>query len=150
MQTVDFERYPQKDDLIKQIDACDWDAAKFLAELLHSGTFATTLGGWAKLFVTLYCGKLVSFVTLSCQDCVDDKTLSPWLGFLFTAEEYRGSGCARRILDYACAEAKRIGYGKVYLATDHVGLYEKLGFVYCESCIDVYGETSRIYTKELR
>lgn len=149
MNVEDFERSLQKEELIHQIESCDWSAAKFLANILRKDTFRKTLGGWAKLFVLTDGGKLVSFVTLSCQDCIDDVSLTPWFGFLYTQEQYRGNGYAKQLLDYACIAAQKMGYNKVFLATDHVGLYEKYGFSYLESRIDVYNETSRIYVKEL-
>lgn len=149
MEIADFERCKDKERVIAQIESCDWDAAKFLAKLLKENALCGTLGGWAKLFALFDDCKLVSFVTLSRQDCVIDESLTPWLGFLFTREEYRCNGCAKRIVEHACSAARQMGYHKVYLATDHVGLYEKLGFTYLESRIDVYGETSRIYCKTL-
>jgi len=37
---------------------------------------------------------------------------------------------------------------RVYLATDHIGLYEKYGFEYFENRVSVYGEDSRVYVRE--
>lgn len=140
-----------KDDFLKQIENCDWAAAKFLTELIKEEKFEQTLGGWAKLYLLIENEKLVSFITLSAQDCVVAPDLSPalWLGFFFTLPEYRGRRYGKRLIDYACDVARNESYGKVYLATDHIGLYEKYGFNYLENRIDVYGEDSRIYFKTI-
>lgn len=149
MQIEDFGFSCLKQEYITQIDGFDWSAAKFLAQTLREGKLSQTLGGWAKLYLLTDNGTVVSFVTLSCQDCVNDKSLTPWLGFLFTKEEYRNHGYAKQVVDFALQKAKEMGYGKAYLATDHVGLYEKYGFKYVETRTDVYNEESRIYVKNL-
>lgn len=151
MKIVDFNDCEAKDVFLTQIDSCDWSAGKFLAELIRENRFEQTLGGWAKLFLLVDNDMLVSFVTLSAQDCIVAPDLSPtlWLGFFFTMPEYRGHRYGKLLIDYACDVARKKGYGKVYLATDHIGLYEKYGFGYLESRIDVYGDDSRIYVKKI-
>lgn len=133
----------------ERIKECNWGAALFLAELLENGRFHETLGE-GKLFIMADGDRLVSFATLTQKDCVDDDTLFPWIGFVFTSPEYRGHRYSGKIIDFICEEAKKQGFCKVYLATDHIGLYEKYGFSYTESRTDVYGEESRIYCKSLR
>lgn len=145
----DFDFRSLKQEYITQIESCDWSAAKFLAKTLREGKLSQTLGGWAKLYLLTDNNTVVSFVTLSCQDCVNDVSLTPWLGFLFTKEEYRNRGYAKQVVDFALQKAKETGYDKAYLATDHVGLYEKYGFKYVETRIDIYNEQSRIYVKNL-
>lgn len=132
---------------IDKIRVCDWSAAKFLADLLEQNKFHTVLGN-GSLFITADSEKLVSFCTLTCRDCIKDDDLFPWIGFVFTSPEYRGNRYSGEIIEFACEEAKKQGYNKVYIATDHVGLYEKYGFIYMESRTDIYGEESRIYYRK--
>lgn len=134
---------------LKQIEATDWSAAKFLATLLKENRLQETLGGWGKLYMLVDEDRLVSFVTFSAQDCIADEKLTPWLGFLHTAPEYRGNRYGKVLIDRICEIAKKDGYEAVYLATDHIGLYEKYGFVYLENRLDVWGEDSRIYIRYL-
>ena len=134
---------------LKQIENYDWSAAKFLAKIIKEKRFEQTLGGWAKLFLLVDGNTIVSFVTLSAQDCIADPDMTPWLGFFHTAPEYRGRRLGGLLLDYSCNVASNIGYDKVYLATDHIGIYEKYGFNYLENRIDVYGEDSRICVKSV-
>ncbi len=136
----------ERQNWIDQIRVCDWRAAKFLAEMLAQGDFHKALGN-GSLFIMADGEQLVSFCTLTQRDCIKDDALFPWIGFVFTAPEYRGNRYSGKIITYACDEAKKMGYQKVYLATDHVGLYEKYGFTYLESRTDIYGEESRIYCK---
>lgn len=134
---------------INKIKACDWGAAKFLSELLEQQRFFETLGEGSKLLMIADGDKLVSFATLAHRDCVDDDSLYPWIGFVFTAPEYRGHRYSGMLIEEACRLAKAQGYEQVYIATDHVGLYEKYGFSYIETRIDIYNEESRIYCRKL-
>lgn len=148
MKIINFFEAENQSALAEKIGQGDWRAAKFLCELLTKGTFHQTLGD-GTVYVMLDGENVVSFVTLTHQDCIDDKALYPWLGFFFTFPEYRGHRHGGALLDYAANEAKKQGFNAVYLATDHVGLYEKYGFTYLENRTDVYGDDSRVYMKKL-
>lgn len=148
MYVLDFYESDNQQALIEKIEQGDWGAAKYLAKLLREGTFRTLVGG-GTVYLLMDGEDVVSFVTLSHQDCIADKTLYPWLGFFFTFPAYRERRYGGQVLEYAAQEAKKQGHKQVYLATDHVGLYEKYGFSYLENRIDIYGEDSRVYIKEL-
>ena len=136
-------------ELIKMIASCDWSAARFLVELLEKDTFNATLGGWGELYLLLDGEKLVSFLTFTGQDAVRDESLTPWIGFVFTAPEYRGHRHAGKLLAHAEAQAASRGYRKIYIATDHVGLYEKYGYSYQENRVDCWGDDMRVLYKAL-
>ena len=74
MKIIDFFEHGNKNNLISQIEAFDWSAAKFLAKLLSENKFHGTLGD-GTLYILLDGEKIVSFATLTHQDCIDDKTL---------------------------------------------------------------------------
>ncbi|MCM1131219.1 MAG: GNAT family N-acetyltransferase [Roseburia sp.] len=105
--------------------------------------------GWNYIYVLVENQKVISFCTLAQKDCIKDATLFPWIGFVYTNEDYRGYRNSKLVIDAALIQAKKLGYAKVYLATDHIGLYEKYGFKYLESRTDIYNEESRIYCFEL-
>ena len=149
MEVVDCFESPNPQELIGKIRACDWNAARFLADLLEKGTFHEVQGGWGYVFLLMDGENLVSFATLTGQDAVRDENLTPWIGFVFTQPEYRGRRYAGQILAHAEKAAAKLGYDRVYLETDHVGLYEKYGYVYLENRIDCWGEDARVLYKEL-
>ncbi len=132
-----------------RIRLCDWGAAKLLADLVEQDKFHELLGAGG-LFIMADGEKLVSFCTFTQRDCIKDDMLFPWIGFVFTAPEYRGNRYIGKLIEYACNKAKEQDYKKVYIATDHIGLYEKYGFTYIESRADIYGEEARIYLKNLK
>ena len=127
-----------------RIRLCDWGAAKLLADLVEQDKFNELLGA-GSLYIMADGEKIVSFCTLSQRDCIKDDMLFPWIGFVFTAPEYRGNRYSGKLIEYACNKAKEQGYKRIYIATDHIGLYEKYGFTYIESRTDIYGEEARIY-----
>ena len=149
MEIISFFENGNRAERIGKIRACDWNAARFLADLLEKGTFDETLGGWGHLFLLMDGENLVSFATLTCQDAVRDESLTPWIGFVFTQPEYRGRRHAGQVLAHAEKAAVRLGYRRVYLETDHVGLYEKYGYMYMENRTDCWGEDARVLYKEL-
>lgn len=140
MKVIEF----QDEDYIKSyLKDCEWDAGKFLYSLIQENK--RNVLGWNHVYVLLDEQKVISFCTLSQKDCIDDDALIPWIGFVYTQEEYRGHRYSQKVIDAALEEAKKLGYTRVYLATDHIGFYEKYGFIYLESRIDIYNEESRIY-----
>ncbi len=150
MEIVEYFSSSSKDKFLNQIEAYEWSAAKFLATLLKENRLQETLGGWGKLFLLIDGDKLVSFITFSAQDCIADPNITPWLGFFHTAPEYRGNRYGKLLIDHVCEYAQEDGFSEVYIATDHIDLYEKYGFTYLENRIDVWGEDSRIYKKEIQ
>ena len=148
MNILNFSGSFDKDKWITKIREYNWNAAKFLADLLEQDKFHEMLGE-GSLFIMDDSEKLVSFCTLTCRDCIKDDDLFPWVGFVFTSPEYRGKRYSGEVIEAACKRALEQGCDKVYIATDHIGLYEKYGFTYMESRIDIYGEESRVYYRKL-
>ncbi len=149
MQIIDYFESSEQTALAQRIAACDWSAARFLAKLLQNNTFYETLGGWGRLFLLMNGDDLVSFSTLSAQDSIQDASMTPWIGFVFTQPQYRGCHYAGRLLAHAEKVAYAMGFFKVYLGTDHVGLYEKYGFSHLEDRIDCWGDVTRVMYKDL-
>lgn len=150
MEVVEYFSSENKESLKQQIARADWAGARFLLKLLNNiKDFDELLGNNGKLFMLMEGAKVVSFVTLTNQDCVRDLSMLPWLGFLYTYPDYRGNRYSETILNYAELAAKSEWYSVVYLATDHIGLYEKYGYTYMETRKDYWNEESRIYYKKL-
>lgn len=149
MEITEYFSSPKKNIYLNKIAKCEWNAAKFLLTLLKENRFHEVLGGWGKLYLLVEKDKLISFATLSAEDCISTPELTPWLGFFHTTPEYRRNRYGKILIDHVCKTAKYMGYKEIYLATDHTGLYEKYGFHYFENRIDKFGEDSRIYKKEL-
>lgn len=82
------------------------------------------------------------------NDFISRMDLMPWLCALYVNQEERGRGLAGRLIEEARAYAKKCGFEKLYLATDHTSFYERYGGVYIGDGVHPWRETSRIYEME--
>lgn len=83
------------------------------------------------------------------NDFVSRMDLWPWACALYVDARLRGHGYGRMLLERAAEDARRAGFSKLYLCTDHVGLYEKWGFDYVGQGYHPWDEESRIYGQSL-
>lgn len=150
MKIVSYFESDAQQELLEKISQCDWGAACFLRDLLRDGKFFDTLGGEGDVYLLMDGEKLVSFLTLARQDSVRDEGLFPWIGFVYTAPEYRGHHYAGQLLAHAENVAREQGHERVYIATDFEGLYEKYGYTYQEDRIDCWGDDMRVLYKKLK
>lgn len=148
MEIISYFNSSNKQTVIDLIEGCDWGAAKFLAQLLKEDRFFEMLGGEGDTYLLMDGDKLVSFLTLTKQDVIRDESMFPWIGFVFTQPEYRGHRYSEKLMNYAENVAKEQGHTHVYVATDHVGLYEKYGYEYLENRVGYWGEESRVLRKD--
>lgn len=147
------------------IGSCGWGAGDFLFSLLggKKDETATTVGACevSEVLFEEACGEgaqvlllvegreLVSFCTYAPLDDVQPTLLTPWIGFVFTAKEYRGRRCAGELISYAEGLAREDGHEFTYISTDHVGLYEKYGYELYRMAKSLDGEDARVYRKKL-
>lgn len=150
MKVIEYFSNDNKEHWKEQIAHADWRAARFLIELLNDKQkFDELLGSGGKLFLLVDGEMIVSFVTLTHQDCIRDKSMFPWLGFLFTYPDFRGNRYSEKLLKYVEEEAKLANHSIIYLGTDHTELYEKYGYIYMETRKDYFNDETRIYYKKL-
>ena len=148
MRVVDFYASPRRERWLSKLRLCDWRAGAFLCELIDKDSFFETLGPSSKLLLLADGDELVSFCTLAEKDEIRDTELTPWIGFVYTFPGYRGRRCFGILLREAKRLAREAGFEKIYLSTDHIGLYEKYGFEYAGAVETIYGGMSRCYTAD--
>lgn len=149
MEIIHYFASCRQEELQACIAAADWSAARFLVSLLKEDRFFTMLGGEGELLILMDGKDLVSFCTVTRQDSIRDESLYPWIGFVYTAPEHRGHRYAGILLRHGEEMAARQGHRRIYIATDHVGLYEKYGYTYLENRIDYWGKDQQILYKDL-
>ena len=112
---------------------CSWNAGKSLAKQMRKRTFRE----WERVFVAIEQPvvpqdgtpvTITGYCTSANTDCLPDLSYSPYIGFVFVEESFRGQRLSERLIQAALAYARQIGFPKVYLVSDHVNLYEKYGF----------------------
>ena len=148
MKIIEFYSADDKTYWLEKIGESDWRAGKYLYELLRTEKLKTLVGENAKVLLLTEEKELLSFCTLAEKDEIPTD-LTPWIGFVYTFPNHRGKRYAGMLLDYAEHLAKKGGAKNVYISTDHIGLYEKYGYVFLEMAKTKDGGYSRIYVKRL-
>jgi GNAT superfamily N-acetyltransferase len=104
---------------------------------------------WETPFVATVNGCIVGMGTIMKSDYYPLPEIYPWISTLFVSEEYRGNGICGKIIDFANAYAREIGFDKTYIPTGYVGLYERYGYHYVRDIVNYGGGVDRLYVKEL-
>ncbi|MDD4796760.1 MAG: GNAT family N-acetyltransferase [Eubacteriales bacterium] len=120
---------------------CSWSAGPALAAQMQKGQFT----GWERVFAALNDGDVAGFCTLAKTDCVDGLPYTPYIGYVFVGEPYRGKRLSQQMIAHALAYAKTAGFETVYLVSGEQGLYEKYGFIKLEERKDRFGRDQQIF-----
>ena len=105
---------------------------------------------WETPFVVIVNGQIVGMVTIMKTDYYPLPEVFPWISTLFVSEAFRGNRISEKLIDFANAYAKDIGFDKTYIPTGHVGLYEKYGYRYMKDIVNDGGDADRLYAKDLK
>lgn len=85
-------------------------------------------------FVALFDGELVGSICLVSHDVPDRPQYSPWISRVYVAEEHRGRGIGRALIDRARVEMRRQGHDALYLITEDKGpYYARMGWKQLEN-----------------
>ena len=104
---------------------------------------------WEGVIVAL-CGETIAgYCTVAKTDCIPDVPYSPYIGYVFVGEDFRGHRLSGRMIDFACAYLKTLGFDRVYLVSDHENLYEKYGFSAIDQKLAPWGSIEKIYMRKL-
>ena len=129
---------------IDYAENCLWRAGKFLAEKMRNNEFLS----WERVFVALINDRIVGYCTFAEKDELPDKyTFSPFIGFVFVDEKYRGNRISEKLIKKATDYAINLGYKKVYIMSGEKGLYEKYGFEKIGDFETVYNSVDQLFVK---
>ena len=124
-------------------ESCSWRAGVTLASFMRSGRFSEH----ERVFAAFIDGTPAGFCTLTDKDALDDKYgISPFIGFVFVEEQYRGRRLSEGLIKAALSYAGSNGTEKVYLTSEEQGLYEKYGFTKLgDGCDTIYGTKEQLF-----
>lgn len=136
------------DGLLAYVDACSWRGARSLVRKMRAGAFS---GGWARVFAARVEGELAGFCSLAAEDgLVDDEPgRTPYIGYVYVDERFRGSRLSGRLIDAAAARAAELGYRAVYIRSGEVGLYECFGFTPVGAAHDSHGNLETVFVRAI-
>ena len=119
-----------------------WRAGAALAEKMTTNAFLP----WERVFIAADRGRFAGFCTLAAQDELPaEHGLSPFIGFVFVDEAYRGRRLSGQLISAALRYAEALGYQAVYLMSGEKGLYEKYGFENMGEYKTIYGTVDQLF-----
>ena len=93
--------------------------------------------------------KTIGCAGLITNDFISRMDLYPWLCALYIEPEHRGHAYSGLLIERAKADARAAGFPYLYLCSDHVGFYEKVGFDRIGTGYHPWGVTSGIFHAKL-
>lgn len=146
---MNFSAVTSSDDLWEQVSSfaqnCSWRAGKSLAKEMSENVFTD----WERVIVALNGNEIAGYCTAAKKDCIPDVPYTPYIGYLFVDEKYRGHRLSQKLISYAMSYLKSLGFRQVFLVSDHENLYEKYGFKVIDKKPAPWGEIEKIYMYDL-
>lgn len=129
----------------KYAENCSWKAGKSLANNMANNEFEE----WERVIVAYDDKNICGYCTVAKTDCIPNVTYTPYIGFLFVGEEYRGHRLSQKLIEYSMNYLRSVGFDKVYIVSDHINLYEKYGFEVIDRKTAPWGSEEKIYMQKL-
>ena len=124
---------------------CSWRAGKSLSNEMKKRSFID----WERVIVCLDDEEICGYCTVAQKDCIPNVSYTPYIGYVFVGEPYRGNRMSQKMIEFAMEYLKSVGFDKVYVVSDHENLYEKYGFTVIDRKIAPWGEEEKIYMQKL-
>lgn len=149
MRIISVRENPEYKDKIIQYFQNSWsEIAPIIYEdcISHSINAKDSLPQW---YVLENNNEIIGCAGLITNDFISRMDLYPWVCAIFIEEKYRGNNYSKLLIEKAKEDSKKAGFQNLYLCTDHIGFYEKMGFKYIGQGYHPWEEESRIYQIDL-
>lgn len=105
---------------------------------------------FSKIMWALHDGDIAAFCTFSNRDELPPEyDFSPFVGFVFVDEKFRGRRLSGKLIEAACGLAREQGFTAIYLMSGEVGMCEKHGFRKIGDYGTIYGSVEQLFAREL-
>lgn len=121
---------------IEMAEKCSWRVGANLGKRMRENIFKD----FECPFAAVENNEVIGFCTITKTDYIPNCTYTPWIGFVFVDEKYRGNRSSEKMIKKVFEYAKSEGFEKIYIATGEDNLYEKYGFVQVDT-LKSYGNT---------
>ena len=146
---MNFKTITSSDEMWSRVrnyaEGCSWKAGKSLANDMDNNVFED----WERVIVAFDNEKICGYCTVAKTDCIPNVCYTPYIGYMFVGEEYRGNRLSQNMIQYAMDYLKTVGFDKVHIVSDHENLYEKYGFHIIDRQIAPWGSEEKIYLQKL-
>ena len=134
------------DKTIEFAEKCSWRAGLYLALKMRNNDFESN----ERVLVALDTDNVVAFCTFSKKDELPKEyNFTPFIGFMFVDEKYRGHRISEKMIESACNLARQQGYHKIYIISGELGLYEKYGFIKIGDYKTIYDSVDHLFYRKL-
>lgn len=138
--------HPYWEETISLANRCSWRAGPLLAEKMKKNDFKE----WERVCAACVGGKVAGFCIVAEKDELPEKyPFTPFIGFVFVAEEYRGKRLSEKMIQHGAAYACHLGYEQIYIMSGEIGLYEKYGFVKLGGFETIYGNVDQLFVMNI-
>lgn len=132
-------------EIIDFADACSWRAGKTLANKMRENAFK----GWERVMIARENAETAGYCTVTKTDCIPNLPYTPYIGFVFVGEKFRGNRLSQKLIVFAASYLKELGFKQVYLISDHVNFYEKYGFELVSKQLTEKNKEEKVYSLKL-
>ncbi len=138
--------HPMWEKTIRLAENCSWEAGQRLAARMRNEDFSD----WERVFAAEDDGSVIGFCVFEEKGYIPESfDCSPFINFVFVDERFRGQRISEKMIGFALDYAKGLGYTKVYLKSEHHGLYEKYGFVKIADFVPLIGRANQLFEIEI-
>ncbi len=137
--------HPLWEPVARYAEACSWRAGPHLARMMRQ----RRLRDWERVLAAVDGEQIAGYCTVSEKDTFPDSAYTPFIGYMFVGERYRGGRLSEKLIEHACRYLQTLGYDEVYIISGETGLYEKYGFLKIGDHQPPFGETEQIFMKRI-
>lgn len=140
------ENEPYWDKLMAFSSKCSWNPGKNLATRMENGDFT----GDEQIFAAIENDEIAGFCVFEENGYIPPEyNYHPFINLVFVDEAFRGKRVSEKLIEKALSYGKELGLSKVYLKSEHRGLYEKYGFKKIADFAPIVGLADQIFEKTL-
>jgi GNAT superfamily N-acetyltransferase len=140
------ENEPYWDKLIAFSRNCSWNPGKNLANRMEKHDFKDK----EQIFVAIEANQIAGFCVFEENGYIPPEyNYHPFINLVFVDEAFRGKRVSEKLIEKALSYGKELGLNKVYLKSEHRGLYEKYGFKKIADFKPIVGLADQIFEKTL-
>ena len=123
---------------------CSWRAGSYLASKMRNREFEPN----ERVLAAIQDHRIVGFCTYANRDELPKGLdFTPFIGFMFVDEKYRGQRISEKLTDAACDCAGQQGYSGIFVLSGERGLYEKYGFAKIGDYQTIYDTVDQLFFK---
>lgn len=134
-----------RNNLIDYANSCNREAGPILAQKMKENNFSD----WERIFVATENEKIIWFCTFTKEDWIPNCDYFPFVWFIFVDENHRWKRVSEKMINEVEKYAKTLNFKKLYIVSDHKGLYEKYWFEKCDEKADEMRRIETIFMRDI-